>query len=276
MSNHVSQLFSLKGRVALVTGGARTLGYDMAQALAEAGADVVITSRHVENARKTAKKLAKQTGRKILPLEMDLASDDSIHRAVQAAIAWRKRLDVLVNNGGGRNADPKIVATYFDGNIENEPLADWDATMATYLRGTFLCCKYALAQMKKQKRGSIINIASISGMVGRQRWVYEGSPGMVGNTSDYSAAKGGVLGFTRDLAAQVGKFGIRVNAISPGGFLRGQPKEFLRRYNLLTPLGRMGADGLDMKGAAVYLASDASGYVTAHNLVVDGGFTETK
>jgi NAD(P)-dependent dehydrogenase (short-subunit alcohol dehydrogenase family) len=113
-------------------------------------------------------------------------------------------------------------------------------------------------------------------MVGRQRWVYEGSPGMVGNTTDYSAAKAGVLGFTIDLAAQVGKSGIRVNAISPGGFERGQPKEFLRRYNLLTPLGRMGTDGLDMKGAVVYFASDASSYVTAHNLVVDGGFTATK
>lgn len=276
MNNHIWKLFSLKGRVAMVTGGARTLGYDMAEALAEAGADLIITSRHLDHAQRSAKKLARRTGRKILPLEMDLSSVGSIERAMRAALAWRKRLDVLVNNGGGRNADPKVTAKYFNNGLEHEPIADWDATFATYLRGLFLCTKLAIPQMKKQKRGSIINIGSISGLVGRQRWVYDGSPGMVGNTSDYSAAKGGVLGFTMDLAAQTGQSGIRVNVISPGGFERGQPKEFIRRYNLLTPMGRMGTDGLDMKGAVVFLASDASGYVTAHNLVVDGGFSATK
>lgn len=276
MNTNIWKLFSLKNRVALVTGGARTLGYDMAEALAEAGADVVITSRTLENARRSARALARRTGRRILPLEMDLASEESIRRAVRAAIAWRKRLDILVNNGGTRNGDPRLTAKYFNNGLEHEPVAEWDSTFATYLRGTFLCAKYVLPQMKKQKKGTIINIASISGMVGRQRWVYKGSPGLVGNTSDYSAAKAGVIGFTRDLAAQVGESNIRVNVISPGGFARNTPAKFLKNYNLLTPLGRMGTDGLDMKGAIVYLASDASSYVTAHNLVVDGGFTATK
>jgi len=276
MNTNIWKLFSLKGRVALVTGGGQNLGYDMAEALAEAGADVAITSRHLDKAQRAAKQLRKRTGRAILPLQLDVTSEEDITRVVRAAIAWKKRLDILVNNAGSRNADATTTAKYFDNGLEHEPLRDWEATMHSYLRGTFLCAKHVLPQMKKQKRGSIINISSISGMVGRQRWVYDGSPGMVGNTTDYSAAKAGVLGFTIDLAAQVGESGIRVNAISPGGFERGQPKEFLKRYNLLTPLGRMGTDGLDMKGAVVYLASDASGYVTAHNLVVDGGFTATK
>ncbi len=276
MNHHIWKLFSLKGRVALVTGGARTLGHDMAEALAEAGADVVITSRHLEHAQRSAKRLARRTGRKVFPLEMDLASEESIRRAVSAAIAWRKRLDILVNNGGGRNADSKQTAKYFDNGLERMPVGDWESTFSTYLRGTFLCARYALPQMKKQKSGSIINISSVSGVVGRQRWVYRGSPNMVGNTTDYSAAKAGVLGFTLDLAAQVGASGVRVNAISPGGFARGQPREFIRRYSQITPLGRMGADGIDMKGAVVFLASDASAYVTAHNLIVDGGFSATK
>lgn len=279
MNTHISQLFSLKGRVALVTGGARTLGYDMAEALAEAGADVVITSRFLANAQRSARTLAKQTGRQILPLELDLASEESVQSAFRTAIAWKKRLDILINNGGSRKIQ-RFVSTptvrYFAGRPEDEPVEDWDATMTTYLRGTFLCCKYVLPQMKKQKRGSIINIASVSGMVGRSRWVYERSPAMVGNTCDYSAAKAGILGLTMDLAAQVGRSGIRVNAISPGGFLRGQHKEFVKRFTLLTMLGRMGTDRLDLKGAAVYLAADASSYVTAHNLVVDGGFSQLR
>lgn len=276
MSTNIWKLFSLKGRVALVTGGGQNLGYDMAEALAEAGADVIITSRHLDKVQRAAKRLAKHTGRRFLPLEMELASEDSIRIAVRAAVAWRKRIDILVNNGGSRNSDPKSTSRYFNNGLEHEPVEEWDSTFASYLRGTFLCTKYVLPQMKKQRCGSIINIASISGMVGRQRWVYDGSPGLVGNTSDYSAAKAGLLGFTRDLAAQTGASNIRVNAISPGGFLTGDPTEFVKRYALLTPLGRMGTMRLDLKGAVVYLASDASSYVTAHNLVVDGGFTATK
>ncbi|MBU0607366.1 MAG: SDR family oxidoreductase, partial [Armatimonadetes bacterium] len=141
------------------------------------------------------------------------------------------------------------------------------------LRGTFLCCRAAVPIMKAQGVGSIVIIASISGMVGRDRWVYEGSPDMIPNMNVYSAAKSGLIGYMRDVAAENGKYGIRANCISPGGFERGQPEEFIRRYSKQTPLGRMGKDGTDLKGAVVYLASEASGYVTGVNLPVDGGFT---
>ena len=127
--------------------------------------------------------------------------------------------------------------------------------------------------MKPAGAGSIVIIASMSGMIGRDRWVYEGSPDMVPNMTVYSAAKSGLIGFMRDLAAENGCHGIRANCISPGGFERGQPEEFIRRYNRLTPLGRMGKDGTDLKGAVAFLASEAAAYVTGHNLAVDGGFT---
>ena len=274
VNTNIWKLFSLKGRVAMVTGGARNLGCDMAGALAEAGADVIITSRYLDNARSAARLLARRTQQQILPLELDITSEENVAKTMRAAIGWKQRLDILVNNAGGRKINRTSPNPYFDNGLERQPAEDWDATLASYLRGTFLCVKHVLRQMKRQKHGSIINIASVSGMVGRNRWVYQGSKGMVGNTTDYSAAKAGVLGFTMDLAAQVGRSGIRVNAISPGGFERGQDAEFIRRYNLLTMLGRMGRDGLDLKGAIVFLASDASAYITAHNLVVDGGFTQ--
>src|ERR1043166_1387911 len=108
MNTNIWKLFSLEHRVALVSGGARTLGYDMAEALAEAGADVVITSRSLGNAQRSAQKLSKRSGRNILPLAMDLASEESIQSAVPKAVSWKIRLDILVNNGGGRNADPKL------------------------------------------------------------------------------------------------------------------------------------------------------------------------
>jgi NAD(P)-dependent dehydrogenase (short-subunit alcohol dehydrogenase family) len=125
--------------------------------------------------------------------------------------------------------------------------------------------------MKKQGSGSIINIASIAGIIGRDRRVYPVEMPM--QSTDYAAAKAGVIGLTRDLAAYLGPAGVRVNAISPGGFERGQLKEFIEAYSDKTPLRRMGRDGIDIKGAILFLSSEASAYVTGHNLVVDGGFT---
>src|ERR1041384_6681488 len=141
MNTNIWKLFSLKGRVALVTGGGQNLGYDMAEALAEAGADVGITSRHLDKAQRAAKQLAKRTGRKILPLQLDVTSEQDIARVVRTAISWKSRLDVLVNNAGSRNADAKRTEGYFDNGLEHEPIGDWEATMASYLRGTFLCTK---------------------------------------------------------------------------------------------------------------------------------------
>jgi len=264
MGTNVMQLFRLDGRVAMVTGGCQNLGLDMATALGEAGAHLVITSRKADKARLKAEELSRTLGVRVLPLELEATSAVSVAAAFARVEEAFGRLDILVNNAGGSRGNCPFV---------EQPLTDWDHILAVNMTATFLCCQQAVRLMMRQQSGSIINIASVSGMVGRDRRVYEGSPDMVPNNSAYSAAKAGVIGFTRDLAAQVGKYGIRVNAISPGGFERGQPPEFIRRYAAKTMLGRMGRDGLDLKGAVVYLASEASGYVTGHNLVVDGGFT---
>ncbi len=263
---HVRELFSLAGKVAMVTGGAQNLGLDMAEALGEAGADLVITSRSVDKAEQAGADLASYLDVRVLPLALDVTDEAAVEGAFRRVMDEYGRLNVLVNNAGGARVSGGGVST------DTRLIDDWDYVINVNLRGTFLCCRQALPLMREQDGGAIINIGSISGMVGRDRWVYVGSE-MVPNMTDYTAAKGGIIAFTRDLAAENGRYGIRVNSISPGGFERGQPEEFIRRYNKQTILGRMGRDGVDLKGAVVYLASDASAYVTGHNLVVDGGFT---
>lgn len=263
---HIQELFDLTGRVAMITGGAQNLGLDMAEALGEAGAHLVITSRDLTKAERAAAALQEYLPVRILPLQLDVVNEDSVAAAFARVLEEFGRLDVLVCNAGGARLTGEA-------STEKMSVADWDYVIAVNMRGTFLCCRAALPIMKQQGQGSIIVIASISGMIGRDRSVYEGSPEMIPNMSCYSAAKAGLIGFMRDLAAENGQYGIRVNAISPGGFERGQPQEFIRRYCQQTPLKRMGKDGVDLKGAIVFLASDAAGYVTGVNLPVDGGFT---
>ena len=264
---HVKELFDLSGRAAMVTGGCQNLGLDMAEALGEAGADLAITSRESSKADRAAEDMRDLLGKHVLPLPLDVTDETSVENAFKSVMEEYGRLDILVNNAGGGHHTGGGATT------DARCIEDWDYVMATNLRGTFLCCRQACRIMMDQSAGCIINIASISGMIGRDRWVYEGTPEMRPNMTDYTAAKGGVIAFTKDLAAEMGKFGIRVNAISPGGVERGQPEEFVRRYSKQTMLGRMGRDGVDLKGAVVYLASEAASYVTGHNLVVDGGFT---
>lgn len=263
---HISSLFDLSGRVAMVTGGAQNLGLDMAEALGEAGANLVITSRHLDKAQAAAETLQAQLAGQVLPLELEVTDERSVAEGFKQVLESFGRLDVLVCNAGGARLTGGGVTT------DTRLPEDWDTVMAINLKGAFLCVRAALPLMRDQGGGAIILIASLSGMVGRNRWVYEGSD-MVPNMTDYSAVKGGMIAFARDLAAENGRHGIRVNALSPGGFERGQPEEFIRRYNSQTMLGRMGRDGTDLKGAVVFLASDASAYVTGQNLAVDGGFS---
>ena len=263
-SCNAMDLFRLDGRVALVTGGGQNLGLDMATALAEAGADLAITSRQTDKVQARAAELRERLGVRVLPVQLDATDPAQVDAAFEKVMAEYGRLDVLVNNCGGGTGKQ---------DFEDRPRDVWDRVRALNLDATYFCSQRAVKIMKPQRGGSIINIASMSGMIGRDRWVYEGSPDMVPNSVDYSTAKAGVIGFTRDLAAYVGRWNIRVNSISPGGFERGQPAEFIRRYNKQTILGRMGRDGRDLKGAVVLLASDAGDYITGHNLVVDGGFT---
>ncbi len=259
------QLFDLTGKVFLVAGGARNLGRDMALALAQAGADGILTSRDTASAEATAQEISASTGRRIIGLSLDATDEEDIARVFAAALAQFGQLDILINSvgGGGGGAKGAPVA------LEERPREAWDSLQEANVTAPFLLCKHAARTLSAG--GSIINIASIAGIVGRDRRVYPA--GMPPQPIDYAAAKAAIIGMTRDMAAYLGPRGIRVNAISPGGFERGQPQEFIEAYSDKTPLKRMGRDGIDLKGAAVFLASEASAYVTGHNLVVDGGFS---
>lgn len=265
-SSHVMSLFDLTGKVFLVAGGARTLGRDMAVAMAQAGADGMITSRTQESAAKAAGELAQAHGRKIVGQALDAQDEAQVKAAVDACVKAFGRIDILINNVGGGAPRPGASTT-----LESRDLQDWLNLQNANVTAPFLLCKHVVPVMRKQKAGSIINIASIAGLIGRDRSVYV--DGMAAQPIDYAAAKAAIIGMTRDLAAHVGNDHIRVNAISPGGFKRGQPQGFIERYSKKAILGRMGQDGVDLKGAALYLASNASAYVTGHNLVVDGGFS---
>jgi NAD(P)-dependent dehydrogenase (short-subunit alcohol dehydrogenase family) len=257
--------FRLDGRVALVTGGARHLGADIAGALLEAGSDVVITSRDAGQAEAAAERLRAATGGRVLPLSLDVRDAADCDRVIQQAAAWQGRLDILVNNAGGTAAGPP--RALFD-----RPPEAMAELIATNLLGTLYCCQAAARLMAARGSGVILNVASIAGIVGRDRRMYRRNA-MAEQPVDYAAAKGGVIALSRDLAAALGPAGVRVNALSPGGFERGQPEGFIRDYSDRTPLGRMGRDGVDIKGAALFLVSDASAYVTGQNLVLDGGLS---
>ena len=259
-------LFRLDGKVAVVTGGARDLGYDMAEVLAEAGCHVAITSRRAEHAESAARKLAEKFGRETFSRPLDVRDFSQVEAFAEAARNWKGHVDVLVNNAGG-------TAQRSPGHLFDRAPEDIVELIAINLIGTVFCCKAFGKIMAEQGMGKIINIGSIAGLVGRDRRMYERN-GMSGQPIEYSAAKAGIIGMTRDLAALLAPMGVLVNAISPGGFgPRQLPPAFVKDYSDRTPLGRMGRDGVDLKGEALFLASPASDYVTGHNLVVDGGWT---
>ncbi len=261
----IQELFDLTGKVFLVAGGARNLGRDMAMALAEAGANGVITSRNENNAMTTANEISGATGQKILGLSLDATMENDVVRVFNSIAQNLGEIDILVNSVGGGASQG--ASTRF----EEQPLNEWELLHLANLTAPYLLCKHAAARMKKQGSGSIINVASIAGIIGRDRRVYP--PEMAPQSVGYASAKAGVIGLTMDLAAYLGPDGVRVNVISPGGFERGQPQSFIKAYSDKVPLRRMGRDGIDVKGAVLFLASEASAYVTGHNLVVDGGFT---
>lgn len=257
----VQELFDLRGKTALVTGGAGRLGAQMVAALAEAGANVLIGGRRREACEDLAGRI-RSLGVKSLGIEMDVTSPADIERAVVSAVEGFGSLDILVNNAGGSRR----------ALLDEATLEDWRAVIDLNLTGPFLCSQAAARVMISQRRGKIINIASIYGVVGVDQRLYEQSPQMVPGSVPYTASKGGLVNLTRDMAVYLAPHGIQVNAISPGGFRARQDPEFLKRYCERTPAGRMGGAD-DLKGAIVFLASAASDYVTGHNLMVDGGWT---
>lgn len=265
MHDEIVRMFNLTSKVALITGGAVHLGFDISCTLAGAGCSVAITSRNISRAQAATNRLNKKYGVEVLPLQLDQTDPIQVAEVIRKAYEWKGHIDILVNNAGGGSG--KGVGHLFERSPD-----DISKLIELNLTGVLYCCREAGKIMGQQGSGKIINIASIAGVIGRDRRMYERN-NMAGQPIDYAAAKAGVIGMTRDLAAFLSPMGINVNAISPGGFNRDLPEGFVRDYSDRTPLGRMGRDGIDIKGAILFLASPASDYVTGHNLVVDGGFS---
>ena len=254
--------FSLHGRVALVTAGAGPLfGRSVSSALAEAGATVVTASRSLERNREYARQMQEQ-GFDVHGLEFDLEDIASIDRLHSAVLARFGRLDVLVNSALAREGHV--------GRFEEQTPETWGHCAQGDFAGLFRMCQQAVAAMVRQGGGSIINIASIYGVVSNDPTIYQGT-NMI-QPATYNFVKAGMINFTRYLACYFGKQGVRANCISPGGYFNDQPAPFVEQYTARTPLGRMMGHE-DLQGAAVFLASDASAYVTGTNLMVDGGWT---
>jgi gluconate 5-dehydrogenase len=252
----VKDMFNLNGQVAIVSGGGRGIGVKMAEGLAEAGANVVLCSRKKETCEKTAGELAK-LGVKTLAMGCDVRSAKEIQGAVDAILKEFGRVDILVNNSGANwGATP-----------EEYPQEGWQKVMETNLNGVFLFSQIAGRAMIRQKSGRIINIASVMGVVGTESEVAEAIA--------YSASKGAVITLTKDLAAKWAKYNIRVNAIAPGWFPTDMTEWVLgahgERILAHIPMRRYG-EADELKGAVVFLASEASKYVTGIILPVDGGY----
>jgi len=254
--------FSLKGKIALVTAGAGPLfGRSISTALAEAGATVITASRSKDANDHFAVEM-RQLGHDVHGLTSDLedlASIDALHAEVQSRFG---RLDILVNSALARDGHA--------GSFEEQTAETWEHAARGDFAGLFHHCQRAVEAMRKQRRGSIINIASIYGVVSNDPGLYRDTEMVQPPT--YNFMKAGMINFTRYLACYYGKDGIRANCLSPGGYFNNQPAPFVERYCDRVPLGRMMGHE-DLQGAVVFLASDASAYVTGANLMVDGGWT---
>jgi NAD(P)-dependent dehydrogenase (short-subunit alcohol dehydrogenase family) len=255
-------IFDLSGKVALVTGGGSGLGRAFCEAMAEFGAHVVLAGRTEAKLKETVRLLEKY-GHETLAVKADVSKEDEIKMLVDKTISKFGRLDIVFCNATGR------INFY---NIHEMPVADWDKVMDLDLRGVFLLVKEVLPQMMKQKKGSIIIINAIGGLSA-------GGGKMINKMSGYASAKAGLVGLTRHAAVEYGKYGIRVNAIAPGMHMTelfADPDEGMKKVIEMhienTPLGRVGVPD-DIKGIAVWLASDASGFVTGQTIVQDGGMT---
>ena len=250
------KLFDLSGKTAIVTGGGKGIGRQMAQGLAEAGANVVLCARQADRCEQAAAELAEQFGVKALGLGCDVRDTEQVQAVVARTVTDFGAVDVLVNNAG----------VVWGATPEDMPLEGWQKVVDVNLTGVFLFSQAVGRVMIGGDGGAIVNIASVAGL--------HGAPPEIVNTIVYHATKGGVIAFTRDLAWKWAPHGIRVNAIAPGWFpsdmanfvLEHAGEELMRRV----PLRRFGGSE-DLKGPVVFLASDASAYVTGHTLVVDGG-----
>ncbi|HAA73860.1 TPA: short-chain dehydrogenase [Candidatus Latescibacteria bacterium] len=258
----ILERFSLDGRVALVTAGAGPLfGSSLSEGLAEAGATVVTASRNRQANEDYAASL-RGLGYDAHGMQCDIADTASIDRLHDEVIERFGKLDILVNAALARDGHV--------GPFEDQPIEKIEISAAGDFTGLLAICQRFIPDMIEAGGGSIINVSSIFGVVSNDPTMYEGTE--MKQPATYTFVKAGMVNFTRYLACYYGKQGVRANCISPGGYYSDHQDPFLSRYESRCPMGRM-MDNEDVKGAVVYLASDASSYVTGLNLMVDGGWT---
>jgi len=254
---NVLSMFDLKGEKAIVTGGGQGLGKEMALALAEAGADVAVVQRHVEVAEKAAEEIRK-LGRDSIAMKVDVSKAGDVKNMVEAVKDRFGKIDILINNAGIAQAIPALDMTE----------DDWDSMIDIHVKGTFLCSQMVAREMVKQKKGSIINIASMSGFIVNRPQ----------GQAHYNTAKAAIAHLTKSLAMEWAKYNIRVNSIAPGYMMTDILVPFLRdkklgnEWLMMSPMGRFG-EPHEIKGLALFLASKASSFVTGSVILIDGGYT---
>ncbi len=262
----IQELMNLSGRTVLITGGAGNIGRAMAEAVAELGANIVILDRDIHAINEVADLILKKHGINTYPLQVDLEKPDELQTVKRFLETHCESLDVLINNAafvGTSNIEGWTTP------FEQQSAHTWRRAIEVNLTAVFELTQLCTGMLKKSKHASVINVASIYGVIGPDMSLYENTA--MGNPAAYAASKGGVIQLTRWLSTTLAPH-IRVNAISPGGLKRGQPDVFQKKYITRTPLGRMGTEE-DFKGITAYLASDLSLYVTGQNIMVDGGWT---
>lgn len=265
-----SELFSLRGKVAIVTGACGLLGKEHCRALATAGATVVAADLNGSDSQA----LAAELGADHLGIGLDIADPSSLQAARELVLDRFGRIDVLVNNAAVNDMFENPALAAEQSQFEHYPLDMFERSIKVNVTGMFLSCQVLGTPMAERGSGSIVNVASTYGMVGPDQSIYRNREGKQTffKSPSYPTTKGAVLNFTRYLAAYWGPKGVRVNSLSPGGVENGQEQWFVQNYSHKTLLGRM-ASPTDYRGALVFLASDASAYMTGANLVVDGGWT---
>ncbi len=259
-------LFDLSGRTAIVTGGAGLLASEHAIALCSYGAKVILADFNEDKCNESVEQL-KSNGLAVTAAFCDVTKKDSWENLLTNTIKEHGKVDILVNNAGFTNQSK---SANFDASFENFPLEDWNAIMNVNLTGTYLGCQTIGKHMLNNGKGSIINIASLYGVVSPNHNIYPGTG--ISQPVAYSVSKHGVVALTKYVATLWASKGVRVNALTPGGIFNGHQGLFLERFKQLNPIGRM-SEKEELRGGIVYLASDASSHVVGHNLIIDGGWT---
>ena len=268
--NTFPEIFSLKNKVAVVTGALGLIGKNHCKALAEAGANVIVCDLDESKCKTFASELpAKSIG-----VSVDITKKESVIELKDKILNEYNSIDILVNNAAINDMFENPQAAAEQSKFENYPLDLWQKSLDVNITGMFLCSQVLGTEMAKKEKGSIINVASTYGIVGPDQSLYNKPDGSQSfyKSAAYPVTKGAVISFTRFLAAYWGNKGVRVNTLSPGGVENNQDEYFIKNYSKKTPIGRM-AKPTDYKGALIFLASDASEYMTGANLVVDGGWT---